>query len=463
MIIHSFLNKCNTIIENSKNNSGLNPIIELNGGEIVTRALLYFDINKIKKEINNNIDITLTKHILKMTNCGSINSSNNVKNNEYVQKKRASSFDVILFILPYEWDEGNGFDYQEDYAKESYKQISKDGSTWYKAKNNVSWEDEGIYKREFILEEYNKFINGENSIIVGTQHFDKGNENLEIDITNYVNSLLLNENKNLGLCLSFLPNYETIEDNNYVAFFSNHTNTFFVPYVETFIENTILDDRANFYLNKNNKLYFYVSENGEYLNLDEMPMCIIDEEIYPVKQSQKGIYYTELNLTEKKIEPYSILTDVWCNLYLNGVKLENIEMEFVALPLKDNMNLGMYKNNKINFTPQLSGINDREIIKVGDIREIVVDFIENFSYGKKKTPFLSEFKVYTKEGDREIEIFPYQKIDRKFDEYSFIIDTNNFIPNNYYIDIKVKQGKEIKFFTNVLNFKISNDVTELKK
>ena len=36
-----------------------------------------------------------------------------------------------------------------------------------------------------------KFLNGEESIIVGTQHFDYGNENLEIDITKYVNDTII--------------------------------------------------------------------------------------------------------------------------------------------------------------------------------------------------------------------------------------------------------------------------------
>ena len=38
-----------------------------------------------------------------------------------------------------------------------------------------------------------------------------------------------------------------------------NTNTYYEPYVETIIDDTITDDRNYFYLNKANSLYLYVS------------------------------------------------------------------------------------------------------------------------------------------------------------------------------------------------------------
>ena len=53
MIRHIFLDKCNTIIENSEYNTGLNPIVELNVGNILTRILLHFDISDIQNDVEN--------------------------------------------------------------------------------------------------------------------------------------------------------------------------------------------------------------------------------------------------------------------------------------------------------------------------------------------------------------------------------------------------------------------------
>ena len=40
MIKHTFFTKCNTIIKGSNNNTGLNPVAELNAGDITSRVLI---------------------------------------------------------------------------------------------------------------------------------------------------------------------------------------------------------------------------------------------------------------------------------------------------------------------------------------------------------------------------------------------------------------------------------------
>jgi hypothetical protein len=49
-----------------------------------------------------------------------------------------------------------------------------------------------------------------------------------------------------------------LDKQRYLGLFTRHTNTIFKPYLETTYLNTISDDRANFFLNKNNKLYLYL-------------------------------------------------------------------------------------------------------------------------------------------------------------------------------------------------------------
>ena len=214
------------------------------------------------------------------------------------------------------------------------------------------------------------------------------------------------------------------------------------------------------------KLFIYFTiDNGEFINLDKLPICTINDETYNVKQGGKGIYYVELTLENGSVEPNTIMYDKWSNIVLNGQKIDDIEMEFVVLPMEERISLGMFNKNKsnLNYEPQLSGINDKERLKIGDIREIIVDFIEEYSYGTKIIPYYSEFRLYVKENNREIDIFQYQPIERKFDNHTFIIDTNNLLPNTYHIDIKVKQGNNIKVFENVLEFLIVSNITDFYK
>ena len=118
MIRHIFLDKCNTIIENSEVNTGLNPVGELNAGKFISRMLIHFNIDLLKEDFNDNImDLDGIKHILKMKNCGNINlpTFNDEIYNEYDKKTRASSFDIVAYKVPFEWDGGRGFDYHGDY------------------------------------------------------------------------------------------------------------------------------------------------------------------------------------------------------------------------------------------------------------------------------------------------------------------------------------------------------------
>lgn len=462
MIKHTFFNKCNTILENSEYNTGLNPVAELNTGKLLSRILINFDIEPLRNSIKNGeINIHDLKHIIKMTNCGSINvpfSDNIISGCN--EKERASSFNVIAFKLPYSFDEGKGFDYNGDYVKESFRKTSKDGSNWFNAQNGLEWDEHGVYFNKTLMNDYkNKFGITDDSVIIGEQHFDYGNENLEIDITEYLNDIIINDKMFNGIGLSFEPSYEinTVDD-RFVSFFTNHTNTFFVPYLETINTNIINDNRYNFYLGCNNKLYLFVAIDGEYVNLDKLPKCTINNEDYEVKQNGRGIYYVDIKLSSNDTEPESILYDVWSNIILNGEKIEDIEMEFVVHSLNEKIEFSKKTSNK-NIVPQVYGIYDDENISVGDIRELKVDFIEEYSYGKKIAPTYSEFRLYVKEGNREIDVFDFNPIEKKSDEYVFLIDTNDLMPNHYHIDIKIKNGRDIKYHKNVLEFSVISNVT----
>lgn len=470
MIIHTFFDKCNTIFENSEFNTGYNPVAELNAGSTLSRILIHFDLNKLKQQLlNGEINVKNLQHKIKMTNCGTVNLPI-FKDKTFVgcqTKTRASSFDIIAFRMPFEWDGGRGFDYNGDYVKDTHKVISKDGSNWFQSSNGVEWDEYGVYTYDTLSKDYfDNFGISEDAIIIGRQHFDSGTENLELDITNYINKVLSGEIDFYGIGLAFSPRFEntTIED-KFISFFTHRTNTFFAPYLETINSDIIVDNRANFHIGVKNKLYFFAIDNGEYVNLDKLPICTIDNKTYDVKQGGKGVYYVELTLEKDLVEPNTIMYDKWSNIVLNGQKIDDIEMEFVALPMEERITLGNFNKNKsnLNYQPQLSGINDKERLKIGDIREINVDFIEEYSYGTKIMPYYSEYRLYVKENNREIDIFPYQQIERKFDNHTFTIDTNSLIPNTYHIDIKVKQGNNIKIFENVLEFLIISNVSKFYK
>ena len=47
MVFRTFLDKCNTIVKGSNDNFGLNPILMLHYGGLVSRILIYFDLEEL--------------------------------------------------------------------------------------------------------------------------------------------------------------------------------------------------------------------------------------------------------------------------------------------------------------------------------------------------------------------------------------------------------------------------------
>jgi len=270
MVIRTYIDKDNTIIKDTTINTGRNEIAELYyGGHPTatqyTRHLLYFDVTKLQERYNSGElgDLSNINHILRMTNTSSFDKDliAQKSTNGY---QRASSFDLTLFRINKEWDQGCGY----DYVQYNSQQNDEGASNWLDATSTVSWDQSGIYS------------GSPSGITVTTQSFDLGNENIEMDITDEVNSLITGGTTIYGYGLSFERSLETLirVDAQYVGFFKKDTQTYYEPFVETIYNNPIRDDRNRFYKGKTNKLYLYVNVGGELTNLDNTPSVTIKDE-----------------------------------------------------------------------------------------------------------------------------------------------------------------------------------------
>ena len=531
MIRHFFLDKTNSIVESSQQNMGLNPVLYLGYGNRIMRGLIHFDTCKIKELIDDKTfaNIDKLKFTLKMTNCFSLDGvpyEKTLIHNFETPAKRAASFNLILFKLPKEFDEGRGFDYTSDFWITDKASLSKEGSNWFFAKTAIPWtdpdeqsadgsfvlpkifrkdkfikiynklveyskelnEDEksitceeiiedikdivddkvlnekslkgGIYTLDYLKSEYENFINGKPSIIIAEQHFDFGDEMLSMDITDYVIDAI-RSGVNNGLCLAFAPNYE--EKNcpqQYVGFVNNHTNTFFHPYVEAKYEEYINDSRESFTIGKKNSLYLYVFDDGEAVNLDRIPTCSIEDSECSVKQVTKGVYCAEFDTNGAEMEDGAIYYDTWSEIELNGQKEDDVTMEFATKPKSFKTMVGSSSDVKTNMVPSLYGINDEESVNRGEIREVTVDFRKEYETDKRYLVDGAEYRLYVKDGNREITVIDYQPVEKSFLNNFFIVYTEDLIPNKYYVDIKTKIGRETKFFKGALRFKVVSDITE---
>lgn len=303
----------------------------------------------------------------------------------------------------------------------------------------------------------------ESSIIIGIQHFDHGMENLAIDITEYVESIINKDYRNYGLGLSFIPSLErtVMPLSQYVGFYTDHTNTFFHPYVEMISNNIIDDDRNTFCIGQTNKLYLYAKIDGEPVNLDKIPTCEINGIKVKTGQSKKGAYFAVVEPNEVEMEQQSIGYDYWSEMSLNGARIDDVEMEFEVMPLNKKIQVGSLTDDSKNIVPFISGINDDEKLRRGEVRTVNVDFRKRYSTDEKHIIFHSEYRIYAKDGkeNREYEVFGYTLIERGFLNNFFVIYTEDLIPNKYHIDVRVHDGRNVKYYKDIAQFEIISDVT----
>lgn len=472
IVTHTFISKSNTIIKDSVASVGLNPILELNYGKMLTRGLIYFDHTKVQKMVEDKIypDISKLRHVLKMKNAGSIDDKhiNRIyldSNGDYY-KQRTSSFDLIYFLIPNDWDEGKGFDYKQDLNLRNYRAYSWRGCNWYQYQTYCKWENEGIYSTDKLSKELDLFTskNGNQSnIIIGYQHFDKGNESIEFDITETFNKFITGELCNYGIGIAFSPQYENknTELTQYVGFFTSHTHSFFEPYVETTYNETIEDDRADFYLDKSNKLYFYSIVGGKYANLDEFPTCMVNDTSYEVKQATKGVYYIDIEVPSSSYEDNTMLYDVWSNIKYKGKSFPNVELEFVTKSSNDYYQFGIPSSKQeTELIPTLYGIKYKEVIKRGDIRKINVDCRIPYTTDQDRNNNYIEYRLYILSGEKQIDVIDWQKVEKGYNENYFFINTNELLPSRYYIDIRINVNMELFNYQKVLEFDIADNITE---
>ena len=237
--------------------------------------------------------------------------------------------------------------------------------------------------------------------------------------------------------------------------------SFFEPYVETTYDETINDSRVNFYLDKDNRLYFYCLVGGNYVNLDEMPICTVDETVYEVKQATKGIYYIDINLSSVDYEENTMQYDEWSNLKYNGKDLGTVELQFVTKANEKYFTFGLPNSTveeETDFIPSIYGIGADEKILRGDIRKVNIECKIPYTSNQLRSVDGIKYRLYVQEGVEELDVIKWQDVEIGYNENYFLINTKDLIPHRYFVDIKVNKGMEEFNYKNMLQFDIISSV-----
>jgi len=496
-ILRSYINKNNTIISNSYVNTGRNPVIELNFGAsdlIVpnfgfTRFIFDLDLSLLEENISSGVISTgctsAMTHTLQMTNTSSFDNEllNSFMSNE---RRRATSFDLILWRIPkfsgttgipQLWDEGVGYDYNDfNIAQNSAnggispltyvdsRAYSTRPSNWYQTTTLSGWSQNGIYnnKNEGV-------VNYSGLTIVARQHFELGNEDLNMDMTNEINGILNGSITGVtGWGISYLPQIENITgltESYSVAFFSRHTQTFYQPYLLTNYNDLITDDRNLFLKNQENKLFLYVYQNGDFANLDSDPFVRIEDRngvaitgmaSLTTCLKTKGVYEVTVPNGFSNSPTPCLFYDVWSGLTINGQSVPNVTNQFTLQPYTSGIQIGSVSKDPEIYGFDFYGILQNEKILNTDIRKVGVTIKKAYTGQQLLLDVSGFYRVYVMEGTTEVLVQDWTPLNRTPNEYYFIFDMRDKIPNQYFVDIQVNTSGEKDTYKRQLTFSIVN-------
>jgi len=170
-----------------------------------------------------------------------------------------SSYDLFIFPLSRSWDEGVGNDDDTD----------RDGgvANWVQPISTADWVVAGS---DYLTASYGS----------ASQHFDDGQEDLEVNVTDMVTCWLTGAIANNGIVVKLGSTEESTGDYFRKAFHSRQSKYIDrLPYIEAQFEDTIKDHRDNFAINQDNNLYLYNVIRGELTDLSSAPTVRLQDSI----------------------------------------------------------------------------------------------------------------------------------------------------------------------------------------
>jgi hypothetical protein len=477
-VYRTYFDKNNTIVKDSLINTGRNQVSELYFGGKKSRFLFFCSFDEIKNKVNNKEIIIENgvKHYLKIKSTSNFDVSPFLSENNnllFSDKYRSSSFDLELRPIEEFWDEGFGYDFElNPLSLPQNRDFSEEPSNWFNK----------TYAEDFLIP---GGVLGEQ---IAKQHFDLGNEDVYMDITDFVNNIITSgvttgitevcftgtttgsttcvtgiTGNYFGFCLKYTDEYENIEfedDKSFIyGLFTRHTQTFFEPFIETVYDDQIRDDREHFYLDKINRLYFYVNVDGKLQNLDKLPIFNIEGVVFVnqpiVKQQSKGVYYVEFFADSNTFDSFVEYKDIWSNIKINGINRPNVKLRFVTKNYQDYYQLGSSIADNQRYGVSLSGIKREEKIKQGEVKKVNVHVRKEFTVSENDVISNVFYNLYIKQGANVVQILDWQPINKSNINF-FTIDTTWLIPQVYFVDIKIEQNGEVIIYNEELKFSIIN-------
>lgn len=287
------------------------------------------------------------------------------------------NYHLAAYPLSSSWEEGYGLD-MEGYTDPGYGENNGYGTNWkFRTTSNlgdVAWLVTGS---DYFTSSYESSM----------QYFDNGVEDLEINITKYVEDVLSGTLVDNGLVIKLSGSYEdgTLYKSFYTKkFFARGSQYFFKrPIIEARWDSSINDDRTNFYAASNllssndntQNLYFYNRFNGKLKNIPGNPSVAV--KFYADADKTQEVIPTSITVTNPLTGTYkasvildttaSYLYDFWVSssspstvffsssldIYQFSAKDYNSDEEYIFTPINLKTKYGKDEVAKIKIFSRL--------------------------------------------------------------------------------------------------------------
>lgn len=249
-------------------------------------------------------------------------------------KTLPSSFDVEVFPVTKDWDEGRGVDV-DAYADRGV-------ANWDKAKSNVFWTAAG-----------GDFTGSLRAVA----HFDRGDEDLSVNVTHIVNAWLTGGLPNFGFMIKMSSSIETGNTDHFIKMFHSRETGFVgrAPFLEASWDDSKRDDRNNFVYDYTGSLFLYNRVRGQLVDIQGVtsgPNCLtlrvtdLSGTIKTVSGSHTGItgVYSASFAIATASYSGSTFHDVWhlgTRAYMTGtftptdnfaLEVSRVSTHFVSMP-----------------------------------------------------------------------------------------------------------------------------------
>ena len=116
----------------------------------------------------------------------------------------------------------------------------------------------------------------------------------------------------------------------------------------------------------------------------------------------------------------------------------------------------IYKDASLSQTNQRSELRSLFRVCCWATKKVIVKIKQAYTSNVIYPNFKAYYRLYVKEGTTEVIVQDWTRINQTPNEYYFIFDTKDKIPNEYYVDIKVLTSGEVDTYKRELKFQIVN-------